>query len=69
MYEKVFSLLDFDKEKTSYTMAREYGHLGAADIFFNLTKVLESEKIKKGDTVGVLCAGAGYTWGSAILKI
>lgn len=68
-YRRIFQIVDFPPEKTSYKLASKYGHMGVVDLFVNLKDEIELGKIKTGDTVGLLCAGAGYTWGSCILKI
>ena len=68
-YIRLFNILDFPIEKTSYRLASKYGHLGTADLLVNFYDELEQKKFSKGDIVGFLCTGSGYSWGSCIIRI
>jgi 3-oxoacyl-[acyl-carrier-protein] synthase-3 len=69
IYRIIFRLLKFDFEKTSAYLAKEHGHMGVADIYINLKKELDAGRIKKGNIIGLVSAGIGYTWAASIVKI
>lgn len=54
-------------EKTHHTLDR-YGNTTAATIPITMNEAIELGKIKRGDTVALVAFGAGFTWGSALLK-
>ena len=46
----------------------KYANTTCGTIPIALNEAVEQERIKKGDYVVLASAGAGYTWGSALLK-
>lgn len=54
-------------EKTHHTIDR-YGNTTAATIPITMNEAIELGKIKRGDTVALVAFGAGFTWGSALIK-
>ncbi|MES2770341.1 MAG: beta-ketoacyl-ACP synthase III [Bdellovibrionota bacterium] len=63
----VLEQLKIPWEKTHHTLDR-YGNTTAATIPLTMNEAIEQGKIKRGDTVALVAFGAGFTWGSAILK-
>jgi 3-oxoacyl-[acyl-carrier-protein] synthase-3 len=53
------------EEKTLY--ARDYGHVQALDPLIALERAEKMNKLKAGDLVVLASAGAGYSWGAAVL--
>ncbi|MBK7789874.1 MAG: ketoacyl-ACP synthase III [Saprospiraceae bacterium] len=51
-----------------YNNIQKYGNTTAASIPIALCEAWEEGKIKKGDLVCLAAFGAGFTWGSALLK-
>lgn len=68
-YKKLFEKLKFPLEKSSYVYAKQYGHMGTADLIVSLYDVLKKNIIKKGQVVAAICAGRGGTYGSFIIEI
>ncbi|MEA4962241.1 3-oxoacyl-ACP synthase III family protein [Lutispora sp.] len=66
--KKIIDIVGIDEEKTSMYIAKDYGHMGPADIVFNLDKMLEDNKFKKGDRIMLFSAGAGFSWSSALIE-
>lgn len=66
--KKIVEIVGIEEEKTSMYLAREYGHMGNADILFNLDHMLGDKKFEDGDIVGLFSAGVGFSWGSVLLK-
>lgn len=63
----VLDQLKIPWEKTHHTLDR-YGNTTAATIPLTMNEAIEQGKIKRGDTVALVAFGAGFTWGSALLK-
>lgn len=63
----VLEQLKIPWEKTHHTIDR-YGNTTMATIPLTMNEAIELGKIKRGDTVALVAFGAGFTWGSAILK-
>lgn len=63
----VLEQLKIPWEKTHHTIDR-YGNTTAATIPLTMNEAIELGKIKRGDTVALVAFGAGFTWGSALLK-
>lgn len=63
----VLEQLKIPWEKTHHTLDR-YGNTTAATIPITMNEAIEQGKIKRGDTVALVAFGAGFTWGSALLK-
>ncbi|KXG76420.1 3-oxoacyl-ACP synthase III family protein [Thermotalea metallivorans] len=66
--DKVIQTIEFPEEKTSAYISYEHGHMGPADIFFNLDKMQEDGKFEKGDKIMLFSAGAGFSWASALVE-
>ena len=64
---KILNSLGLNEEQT-YISLSEYGHLGAVDTLFCLTKTLESEKINSGDIVVLASSATGFSWAALIVK-
>jgi len=66
--EKLAQLFDLGIEDTSAYLVKNYGHMGACDILFNLHKMLVDGVIERGDGVLLFGAGAGYSVGGVLLE-
>ena len=51
-----------------YNNIKSYGNTTAASIIIALTEAWEQEKIKENDLVVLAAFGAGFTWGSVIIR-
>ena len=51
-----------------YNNIMKYGNTTAASIVIALTEAWENDKIKDGDLVVLAAFGAGFTWGSVIMR-
>ncbi len=47
----------------------KYGNTSAATIPIALAEAVEQGKIKKGDLIAISAMGAGFTWGSAVIRM
>jgi 3-oxoacyl-[acyl-carrier-protein] synthase-3 len=45
-----------------------YGNTGAASIPIALAEAAQAGHLEAGDVIGLTAAGAGLTWGAAILR-
>lgn len=59
--------LGIPREKFYMNLAR-YGNTSAATIPIALREAWEEGRIEKGDIVGLVAFGGGFTWGSVLLK-
>lgn len=66
--DKIIQTIEVPEEKTSAYISYEHGHMGPADIFFNLDKMQEDNHFKRGDKIMLFSAGAGFSWSSALLE-
>ena len=66
--ESTAKMLGIDNEKVIISL-RETGNTSAASIPLALAQNIESGKIKKGDLIVLTSMGAGFTWGSAVLRL
>ena len=55
-------------EDKVFSNVHNYGNTTAASIGIALTEALEQNKIKKGDIVVLASFGAGFQWGSVVIK-
>lgn len=51
-----------------FTNLEYYANTGAGSVIIALADAVEQEKIKKGDIVALASFGAGFSWGSTVLK-
>ena len=51
-----------------YNNIMSYGNTTAASIIIELTEAWEKGKIKENDLVVLAAFGAGFTWGSVIIR-
>ena len=51
-----------------YNNIMKYGNTTAASVIIALTEVWEQGKIKENDLVVLAAFGAGFTWGSVIIR-
>lgn len=63
----VLEQLKIPWEKTHHTIDR-YGNTTMATIPLTMSEAIDLGKIKRGDLVALVAFGAGFTWGSAILR-
>lgn len=63
----VLEQLKIPWERTHHTIER-YGNTTMATIPITMGEAVDLGKIKRGDLVALVAFGAGYTWGSALLK-
>ena len=68
LLEVVAGELNIDMFRTCKEYLVKYGHVGGFDIFFNILKGVEDGKINKGDTILLLNAGIGFTWGASLIQ-
>ena len=59
--------LEIDENKV-FSNIHNYGNTTAASIGIALSEALEQNKIKKGDIVVLASFGAGFQWGSVVIK-
>jgi len=55
-------------EDKVFSNVHNYGNTTAASIGIALTEALEQNKIKKGDIIVLASFGAGFQWGSVVIK-
>lgn len=65
--EAVGQKLGLSSEKV-FTNLHHYGNTSAASIPLALDEAVRADKIKSGDVVALAAFGAGFTWGSAIVR-
>jgi 3-oxoacyl-[acyl-carrier-protein] synthase-3 len=63
----VLEQLKIPWEKTHHTIDR-FGNTTMATIPLTMGEAIDLGKIKRGDTVALVAFGAGFTWGSILLK-
>jgi len=66
--EIVLDTLKISREKSSIPYLKKFGHFGAHDIFFNLQRALEDNRLRKGGFIVLQSTGVGFTWAAAVLK-
>mgnify|MGYP006092681915 CR=1 FL=1 len=59
--------LDIDEDKV-FSNIHNYGNTTAASIGIALTEALEQNRINRGDIVVLASFGAGFQWGSVVIK-
>lgn len=55
-------------EDKVYLNVAKYGNVSAASTIMALCEAVKEKRIKKGDIVVLVAFGAGFTWGSIVLK-
>ena len=65
--EHIASTLKIPSDKV-YNNIQKYGNMSAASIPVALDECIKAGKIKKGSQVMMTAFGAGFTWGSALVK-
>ena len=65
--ETVQKHLGVDQDKV-FSNIHNYGNTTAASIGIALTEALDQKKITKGDIVVLASFGAGFQWGSVVIK-
>jgi len=55
-------------EDKVYLNVAKYGNVSAASTIIALCEAVKEKRIKKGDIVVLVAFGAGFTWGSIVLK-
>ena len=65
---QVGQTLNVSLENTSGYVAKDYAHMGACDLIFNLHKMREDGRIQSGDNVVLFSSGAGYSSGSVLIS-
>jgi 3-oxoacyl-[acyl-carrier-protein] synthase-3 len=56
-------------EKQTYVNVDRYGNTSAASIPIALDEARRDGRVKEGDLVGLVTFGAGFTWGSSIIRL
>ena len=56
-------------EDHMFVNIQKYGNTSAASIPLGLHECLKAGRIKPGDRVLLIAFGAGFTWGSALLRL
>ncbi|MET8650109.1 MULTISPECIES: ketoacyl-ACP synthase III family protein [Nocardia] len=60
---------DIDVERTTWSLARTVGHLGAGDQLAGLAHLRERDLLRGGDAVLFAGVGAGFSWSAAVAEI
>lgn len=55
-------------EEKVYMNVAKYGNVSAASTIMALCEAVKEKRIKKGDIVVLVAFGAGFTWGSIVIK-
>jgi 3-oxoacyl-[acyl-carrier-protein] synthase-3 len=55
--------------ESSFYIAQRHGHIGSADVCFNLAKMIQDKKVEHDDYIVILSAGFGFSWGAGIIRI
>jgi 3-oxoacyl-[acyl-carrier-protein] synthase III len=55
-------------EDKVYLNVEKYGNVSAASTIIALCEAVNEKRIKKGDVVVLVAFGAGFTWGSIVIK-
>ncbi|SCL28838.1 3-oxoacyl-ACP synthase III family protein [Micromonospora aurantiaca (nom. illeg.)] len=56
-------------ERTNRELAAEYGHLGAADQLFGLSRLFGAGELHDGDRVALISLGRGTHWACTIIEV
>ena len=56
------------KEEQVFMNVAKYGNVSAASTIMALCEAVEEKRVKKNDYVVLVAFGAGFTWGSAVIK-
>lgn len=67
LIEEAFKIMECPISKT-YINIEKYGNTGGASVPLALHEACEKSKIKVGDNVILVSFGAGFQWGSTLLK-
>lgn len=65
--DKIGEYMGIDSSKVFNTI-QNYGNTTAATIPIGMRDAIKAGKLKKGMTVGFAAFGAGFTWGSGVIK-
>jgi 3-oxoacyl-[acyl-carrier-protein] synthase-3 len=65
--DKVGEYMGIDSSKVFNTI-QNYGNTTAATIPIGMRDAINAGKLKKGMTVGIAAFGAGFTWGSGVIR-
>ncbi|MEV0358718.1 ketoacyl-ACP synthase III family protein [Nocardia sp. NPDC050697] len=60
---------DIDIERTTWSLARTVGHLGAGDQIAGLAHLRERDLLRTGDAVLFAGVGAGFSWSAAVAEV
>jgi len=66
--EAVAKRMEFPMEKV-FVNIHKYGNVSAATIILALDEARKEGKAKKGDLIGTVAFGGGFTWGAAVIKL
>jgi 3-oxoacyl-[acyl-carrier-protein] synthase III len=55
-------------EEKVYLNVAKYGNVSAASTIIALCEAVDEKRIKKGDIIVLVAFGAGFTWGSIVIK-
>lgn len=55
-------------EEKVFLNVEKYGNVSAASTIMALCEAVEQKRIKKGDVVVLVAFGAGFTWGSVVIR-
>jgi len=66
--EMVLNSLDIPPDEKSHSNIDKYGNTTAASIPIALHEAVQLGKIKEGDLVCLVAFGAGFTWGSVLMR-
>jgi 3-oxoacyl-[acyl-carrier-protein] synthase-3 len=69
MQAQYFGPFEIPPERTTWSWSRRVGHLGAGDQFGGLAQLLETHRLRPGQTCLLAGIGAGFSWTVAIIEM
>ncbi|MFI9389017.1 ketoacyl-ACP synthase III family protein [Kutzneria sp. NPDC052558] len=69
LQEECLDPLGVDVSRTVWDWGREVGHVGAADQFAGLARLVETGKARPGETVLLVGVGGGFNWTCVLLRM
>ncbi len=61
--------LGIDEERTTWSWARQVGHLGAGDQIAGLSQLDRTGRLSRGQRCLLLGVGAGFSWSAAVIDV
>jgi len=64
-----YDVIGCTEKQSTWDFGRQVGHLGAGDHFAGLNHLIEQREVSAGELVLLIGAGAGFTFGAAVVEI